>query len=277
MKKVALGLILMLYATISLSQKSNIVIDLNGTKFVMKYVKGGTFQMGSSNEEVDRCSYYDTATHITTFYKDSMHIVTLKDFYICETEITQGVWRAVLWTSVKDQKDRARSDFNTKGVGRDFPMYFVSYEDIVKEFIPELNRMTGRKFRLPTEAEWEYAARGGSKSKGYSYSGSNNVDEVAWYVTTSSDKQTHVVKTKKPNELGLYDMSGNVYEWCSDYCDRYTGQPQSNPKGPSKGENKVIRGGCWHHGERPTQVDFRMAASQQSRFYDLGFRLVLDE
>ena len=157
--------------------------------------------------------------------------------------------------------------------GPKLPVEYVSWYDC-QEFIKKLNALTGQNFRLPTEAEWEYAARGGSKSQGYEYSGSNNLDDVAWYDSNSGDK-THDVATKKPNELGLFDMSGNVLEWCQDWYGRdyYSSSPSSNPTGPASGSYRVQRGGSWYDfaswlfrlgnndlsGTRATQDGFRLA------------------
>ena len=156
-----------------------------------------------------------------------------------------------------------------------------------------MNQLTGKEFRLPTEAEWEYAARGGKYSRGYKYSGSNNADEVAWYWRNSGDKylsgewnddsiienncKTHPVKTKNANELGLYDMSGNVYEWCNDWYDDnyYRNSPQTNPTGPSKGVRRVLRGGSWLYGDRSVRVSDRDINALGSRFIDIGLRLAL--
>ena len=173
------------------------------------------------------------------------------------------------------------------------PVEMVSWNDC-QEFIKELNRLTGKNFRLPTEAEWEYAARGGKYSRGYKYSGSNNADEVAWYWRNSGDKylsgewndddksiiennncKTHLVKTKKANELGLYDMSGNVYEWCNDRCGDYQRYSQTNPTGLSEGEYRVLRGGSWDYRDRFVRVSGRGGSTPESRYDNQGLRLAL--
>jgi formylglycine-generating enzyme required for sulfatase activity len=157
--------------------------------------------------------------------------------------------------------------------GDNLPVEDVSW-DYVQEFIKKLNAKTGKTYRLPTEAEWEYAARGGNKSKGYKYSGSDKIEDVAWYAGNPGYK-THPVGTKKPNELGIYDMSGNVSEWCQDWLGSYSIFPQKNPQGPSSGTYRVIRGGSWCDYE----YYCRSANREQDRpvewSYNLGFRLVL--
>ncbi|MBO4741207.1 MAG: SUMF1/EgtB/PvdO family nonheme iron enzyme, partial [Bacteroidales bacterium] len=155
----------------------------------------------------------------------------------------------------------------------DLPVEQVSWDEC-NTFITKLNALTGKKFRLPTEAEWEFAARGGNKSKGYKYSGSNNIDEVAWY-NENNDYTTHIVKTKQPNELGLYDMSGNVFEWCQDWYDDYNRGSQTNPKGASEGSYRVLRGGSWDDNARDCRVSNRDYGTPDHRFHDLGFRLAL--
>lgn len=153
------------------------------------------------------------------------------------------------------------------------PVEQVSWEE-AQEFIRKLNRMTGKNYRLPTEAEWEYAARGGSKSHGYKYSGSNSIGDVAWYEGNSGDK-THPVGQKQPNELGLYDMSGNVFEWCSDRYGGYSSSAQNNPKGPSNGSSlRVCRGGGWYFSSRYCRVSYRLSRYPGDCSYSLGFRVV---
>jgi formylglycine-generating enzyme required for sulfatase activity len=157
------------------------------------------------------------------------------------------------------------------------PVESVSWND-VQEFITKLNQKTGKKYRLPTEAEWEYAARGGKKSKGYQYSGSNNINDVAWYGSNSGVK-THPVGQKQPNELGIFDMSGNVWEWCSDwYAAEYEYDWNStipDPKGPASGSGRVYRGGRWLNDPQYCRSSFRFSYSPDFRFDNLGFRLVL--
>ena len=175
--------------------ESNITIQVNGVSFNMKFVEGGTFEMG-------------------------------------ETEVTKELWQAVTGNNPSYYS------------GVNLPVERVSWNDIVNVFLPMLNELTGMNFRLPTESEWEYAARGGNRSRGYKYAGSDTLDDVAWYDGSSND-MTHAVKTKSPNELGLYDMSGNVFEWCSDWFGDYSARSQSNPTGPSSGERHVLRGSGW--------------------------------
>ena len=208
-------------------------ITVNGVSFTMIAVQGGTFTMGATSEQG---SDADSGEYPT-------HKVTLSDYMIGETEVTQELWKAVMGTNP--------SYFS----GTNLPVEGVSWEDC-QNFIAELNAMTGKKFRLPTEAEWEYAARGGNKSNGFKYSGSGSIDKVAWY-TDNSGSRTHPVKQKQANELGIYDMSGNVWEWCQDWYGSYSSSAQTNPTGPSTGSYRVFRGGSWYNNARYCRVSFR--------------------
>lgn len=227
-----------------------------GVTFKMKLVEAGTFLMGS-----------------TTGYTDEtpVHSVTItKDYYMGETEVTQALWKAVTgYSSISGGSDWS----STYGLGDDYPAYNISYED-VQSFITKLNSMTGENFRMPTEAEWEYAARGGKKSRGSTYSGSNTIGDVAWYLDNSSS-MTHTVKTKDANELGIYDMSGNVYEWCGDWYSSYSSSAQTDPTGPTTGTNRVLRGGSWHYGAEYCRCAYRFDCSPSYRYYNIGFRLAL--
>ena len=156
--------------------------------------------------------------------------------------------------------------------GENRPVESVSWNDI-QEFIEKLNAKTGKKYRLPTEAEWEYAARGGTQSKGYKYSGSNDIGSVAWY-TDDLSSQTHPVGQKQPNELGLYDMSGNVFEWCSDWYGSYSSGSQTNPTGPAKGSYRVLRGASWNYTAWFCRVSDRYFYAPSYRSGVFGFRLV---
>lgn len=189
-----------------------------------------------------------------------VHNVTLSGYWIGETEVTQELWQAVMGSNP--------SYFSSTN----FPVEQVSWNDIVNDFLPKLNNLTGYSFRLPTEAEWEYAARGGRASQDYKYAGSNTIGNVAWYTGNSSSK-THAVKTKQANELGLYDMSGNVYEWCSDWYGNYSSGSQTNPQGPSSGSDRVLRGGSWYDGARSCRVSGRYNGGPGYRGSYGGFRL----
>ena len=226
-------------------------ITVNGVSFNMVRVEGGTFTMGATSEKVS-----DARSD-----EKPVHQVTLSTYSIGETEVTQALWRAVMGNNPSNRK------------GDNLPVEEVSWDDC-QTFIQKLNQLTGRRFRLPTEAEWEYAARGGSKSRGYKYSGSNNIGDVAWYDVNSSRK-THPVKTKLANELGLYDMSGNVWEWCQDRYGSYSSGSQTNPTGPSSGSFRVYRGGGWFSNARFCRVSVRDYYSPGVTTFNLGLRLAL--
>ncbi len=237
--------------TVPTTQSSNKTFTVNGVSFTMVYVQGGTFQMGATSEQESDAGDDEKPSHS----------VTLSSYYIGETEVTQGLWETVMGSNPSKFK------------GANNPVECVSWDDC-KSFISKLNSLTGQRFRLPTEAEWEFAARGGSKSKHYKYSGSNTLSAVAWYKDNSGGS-THPVKTKSSNELGLYDMSGNVYEWCQDWYGGYSSGSQTNPAGPSSGSNRVIRGGCWFIIARFCRVSFRYYSTPDYRSYNLGLRLSL--
>ena len=223
----------------------------NGVSFEMVEVRGGTFRMGANSEQDSDA--YD--------WEKPVHSVTLSGYYIGKTEVTQALWKAVMGSNP--------SDFE----GDDLPVEKVSWDDC-QEFIRKLNALTGQNFRLPTEAEWELACRGGNNSRGYKYSGSNYIDNVAWY-WDNSEFSTHPVATKLPNELGIYDMSGNVYEWCSDWKGDYSSGAQTNPKGPYDGSYRVVRGGSWCDSARFCRSSYRYYESPGNRGSFLGLRLSL--
>ncbi|MDR3217989.1 MAG: SUMF1/EgtB/PvdO family nonheme iron enzyme [Dysgonamonadaceae bacterium] len=215
----------------------------------MVYVKGGTFTMGCTAEQDNDCNDAE----------NPVHQVTLSDFYIGKYEVTQAQWKAVMGSNPSQFK------------GDTLPVENVNWDD-VQAFIKKLNTQTGKKYRLPTEAEWEYACRGGAYSAHYKYSGSNTVDDVAWYKENSGD-QTHPIGQKSPNELSLYDMSGNVWEWCSDWKGAYSSGLQTNPTGPSSGSHRVGRGGSWYGSVQNVRVPFRLNFPPSLRNSVLGFRL----
>lgn len=246
------------------NQGDNKVFTIGGVSFTMVYVQGGTFTMGATSEQGSDA--YDN--------EKPAHSVTLSNYYIGETEVTQELWEAVMGTTVRQQRDKANKERPLRGEGVNYPMYYISWDEC-KTFVTQLNSLTGQRFHLPTEAQWEYAARGGNKSRGYEFAGSNTPSEVAWYNDNSGDS-THPVKTKSPNELGLYDMSGNVFEWCQDWYGSYSSGTQTNPTGPSSGAYRVYRGGSWDYFARNCRVSYRYG-NTPSRHYgsSLGLRLAL--
>ena len=242
-----------------------LTFTVRGVTFTMKYVEGGTFQMGGNDTESDDD-------------EKPIHSVTLSSYYICETEVTQALWKAVMGTAIWQQREKRDPsyEYDIYGEGDNCPMYYVNYNEIVDEFLPELNHMTGMKFRLPTEAEWEYAARGGKKNKGFKYAGGDRIEKVAWY-GGNSEYRSHGVAQKQPNELGLYDMSGNVWEWCSDWFGSYSSDAQANPKGPANGLYRVLRGGSWNSNAGFNRVSYRGNGDPSGEGIINGFRLALSE
>ena len=232
--------------------------EVGSCRFKMIRVEHGTFMMGATPEQKNPENN-----------EKPVHKVTLtKDYYIGETPVTQKLWEAVMGNN----PSRFRSS--------DRPVDNVSWKDC-QTFITKLNRSLSEKlekkrFALPTEAQWEFAARGGNKSKHTQYSGSNNIKEVAWYDGNSGGK-THSVKTKQANELGIYDMTGNVLEWCQDWYGRYSKETQTNPTGAGSGSNHVCRGGSWSYYACNCRLSYRLFYSPGYCDYLLGFRLVLSE
>ena len=230
--------------------------------FKMIAVEGGTFTMGATSEQGSDADDREKPTHS----------VTLSSYSIGETEVTQALWQTVM--GQKPANDGYQWD-STFGLGGGYPAYYVSWNDC-QNFIRRLNALTGENFRLPTEAEWEFAARGGNKSRGYKYAGSNNIDIVAWYDDNSGSLcQTHIVGTKSPNELGLYDMSGNVREWCQDWYGYYSSSSQTNPTGPGSGYYRVNRGGNWCIDAWFCRVSCRSYNDPTHRYDVIGLRLAL--
>ena len=220
--------------------------------FNMVKVEAGTFIMGATAEQYNPEAWEKPA-----------HQVTLtKDYYMGETEVTQALWEAVMGSNPSSY------------VGDQLPVTQVSYNDITGEngFISKLNEATGKTFRLPTEAEWEFAARGGNQSRGTQYSGSANIDEVAWY-KDNSNRTPHEVATKAPNEIGLYDMTGNVSEWCSDWYELYSNEAQIDPTGPESGDAHVFRDGTFATSAWHSRLAYRDAATPTSTGGGFGFRL----
>ena len=237
-----------------IANSDNISIPVkDGISIDMVRVEAGTFTMGATPEMKDP---WDDE-------KPTHRVALTNDYYIGKYEVTQALWQTMMGNNPSKFK------------GDNLPVENVSWYDC-QEFISKLNRITGKTFRLPTEAEWEYAARGGNKSLGYQYSGSNNLSDVAWHLDNSGDK-THAVGTKQPNELGIYDMSGNVYEWCQDWEGAYSSSSQVNPTGANSGSNRVVRGSCWYFGARDCRSSCRRYNMPGSRGSHLGLRLVLSE
>ena len=237
-----------------ITPQQDLTFNVNGVQFRMKYVEGGTFMMGAPDTDSD------------AFTKEKpAHNVTLDSFYIAETQVTWELWEVVMgnidpFYHVDDNKR---------------PVVGVTWDDCWT-FITKLNEISGKRFALPTEAQWEYAARGGKKSKGYKYAGGDNIDDVAWW-RNNSTLHTHRVAQKKPNELGLYDMTGNVWEWCMDRFSSkyYSKSSKKNPKGPAIGESRVLRGGCTANDARYCRLSCRGFRKSIHKIFGVGLRLML--
>lgn len=234
---------------------STVVITVNGSVFTMILVEGGTFEMGATEEQgqedPDGNEY-------------PVHVVNLSAYYMCRTEVTQELWYAVM----RANPSRILGD-------KTLPVDCVKW-DMCQEFISTLNGILEHQveIRMPTEAEWEFAARGGNKSNGYKYSGSNDLNEVGWYETNSGGK-THPVGTKKPNELGIYDMSGNLWEWCQDWTGPYPSIEQTNPTDPEDGTHRIMRGGSWTYDQNFCRVSRRNYISHVIGVSNCGLRLAM--
>ena len=231
--------------------KTILSLTVNGVSFEMVYVEGGSFDMGATSEQGSE--WYNN--------EKPVHSVTLSGYYIGKFEVTQELWKVVMGSNPSKFK------------GAQNPVESVDWEDC-QEFVSRLNRLTGRTCRLPTEAEWEYAARGGNQSLHYKYSGIGNIGNVAWY-NRNSGGSTHAVGTKTANELGIYDMSGNVWEWCSDRYGDYSAGAQTNPQGPSSGSRRVLRGGSWDDYASCCRVSYRDYYGPGGSSIHSGLRLVL--
>lgn len=227
------------------------MVHVNGSFFEMCFVKGGTFMMGSDAPDAQA-------------NEQPVHEVTLSDYYIGQTEVTQHLWKKVMGD---DNNPSA-----TKG--NNLPVTNITWDE-AQVFVQKLSEMTGMRFRLPTEAEWEYAARGGERSKGYTYAGSNDIDEVGWYAGNSGNK-LHSIGEKSPNELGIFDMTGNAWEWCQDWYGAYQKEAQVNPTGPNFGSSRVLRSGSFTTTIERCTAKFRQARQANYPDTHIGLRIVLE-
>lgn len=232
--------------------------EVNGVKFNMIYVEGGTFTMGS------------LATENNAETDEENHKVVLTNYYIGETEVTQALWTAVM--------SRNPSYFKSDSL---YPVESICYAEAM-EFIEKLNLLTQENFSLPTEAEWEYAAKGGNNHNEFIYSGSNDISSIAVQgnnlpnIKSNATNATYRVASKQPNSLGIYDMSGNVYEWCADwYYHKYSTDTEVNPTGPQEGRFRVVRGGCWSSEPYYCRVAKRVYITPKKRYSNVGLRLCL--
>lgn len=259
--------------------QKNLHFEVEGIGFEMVFVEGGTFTMGAT---IEQTAPLDN--------ERPLHEVKLSDYYIGQTEVTQELWNAVTGQPLSHFRNLPDSG-GTEG-GR-LPVEDVTWDECMG-FINMLQQKTAMKFCLPTEAQWEFAARGGRNSRGYEYAGSDGAAEVAWFgaslrpdANVCPDSialaayvnpelaHTFPVAQKRPNELGIYDMSGNVAEWTADFYASYNARRQKNPKGPAYGKEHVYRGGCWYFGSWASRVAQRSGAPTSAHFCNLGFRLAL--
>jgi formylglycine-generating enzyme required for sulfatase activity len=243
----------------------------------MVRVEGGTFQMGNPSGGEN--------------YERPVHTVNIKSFYMGKYEVTQKEWREIMGTTVRQQRDMMDRSWFLPGEGNNYPIYYVNWYEAV-EYCNKLSIKEGltpvysgsggsitcdwnaNGYRLPTEAEWEFAAKGGIKdSSSNKYSGGNNAVTVAWYDGNSRDS-THLVGTKVANSLGIYDMSGNVFEWCWDWYGDYSSGSQTDPRGSSSGTYRVLRGGGWYSSNSYVRSAYRGVGSPSDRYMDVGFRVV---
>jgi formylglycine-generating enzyme required for sulfatase activity len=264
-----------LVAEYSVEAIDDITKTIGDISFTLKIVKGGTFTMGCTGEQEGECKSNELP----------LRDVTLSDFYLGEKEVTQALWLAVM----DSFPDKAPGE--NDGAGDNYPAVYISWNDIVgtsggigysvnvidyykNGFLYKLSQLTGdgKQFRLPTEAEWEYAARGGNVAENQTkYSGSDNVGTVAWYYDNA--EKMHEVGTKAANALGIFDMSGNAWEWCSDLYGAYSSEDETNPTGAELGNNRVFRGGSYFYPAERHRVSYRLSFAAGARISDVGFRI----
>lgn len=252
--------------------QDDLTFAVNGVSFTMKYVEGGTFWMGAQSDDPEGINYDAEAES----WEKPIHSVTLSPYYIAETEVTNALWIAVMGKT----EIEVAEDFIIELESDDHPMYGVNWNDC-QHFINKLNEITGKDFRMPSSAEWEYAAKGGNKSLGCKYAGSNEIDNVAWYWNRNIAERPsiHSVGTKRPNELGLYDMSGNVAEWCYDWATGYTSDAQVDPFGPKEpiqGFYCVVRGGFYASEPKDCRITYWIGLGPEQK-ETVGLRLVLPQ
>lgn len=240
-------------ADVNVSESSNVIeIKVGNISFEMIKVKAGNFVMGCTAEQNDACDSDESPYHKVTISKD---------FYIGKYEVTQELWNAVMGNNP------------SRFIGFDNPVEMINWNECAT-FCSELSRITGKQFRIPTEAEWEYAARGGHNATPSKYSGSSFYDNVAWY-SGNCESKPHPVGGKTPNELGIYDMSGNVWEWCYDWYGGYSGNTQTDPVGPNSGTYRILRGGSWYENGTSCRITNRRNFNPTNKYYDIGLRIVL--
>ena len=243
-----------------------LTFTVNGVSFKMMRVRAGTFMMGATPEQ---------GTDAQDNEKPAHQVTLTRDYFMAETMLTQELWTAVMGTTIQEEETKGSGDTGL-GYGANYPMYCISYYDCLN-FVERLNQLTGLTFRMPTEAEWEYAARGGHLSRGYKYPGSNDPHEVAWNVSKDSNKKLHEVKQLLPNELGLYDMAGNTWEWIFDYNRQYKEQSQTDPIGDTTSNYAFIRGGSSYYSSSYNRVSCRGKEYNKTfKANRIAFRFVLD-
>lgn len=239
------------------SAQDTITISVGNVQYHLLRVDGGIFDMGGTREQCTEPLSTDKP----------VHQVVLDSYFIGQTEVTRALWKAVMGEAPKEGGNDWLAD--------NLPQEWISWDDC-QTFIQRLDSITGLDFRLPTEAEWEYAARGGQHSKHYKFAGSDNATAVGW-IYSNSGRRTHAVATLQPNELGLYDLTGNVWEWCSDHFGLYTNNLQVNPLGQDLGDLRVVRGGSWDNAMANVNLSVRQGREPNYTFYDCGFRLALSD
>lgn len=239
-------------------------ISVNGVSFNMIKVQGGTFTIGATSEQESEDPWDD---------ERPAHEVAVADYMIGETAVTQALWEAVMGISIQEQSKKGTLGSALRGVGANYPMYHISWDDC-QEFVAKLSQLTGKTFRLPTETEWEFAARGGNQGKGFKYAGSDTLSDVAWH-DDGKTFETSPVAQKHPNELGLYDMSGNVWEWCQDWYINY-GVELTPAMLKSAGMSHVTRGGSWNRAPRFCRVSVRGHSTPNERVNYVGLRVVME-